>query len=104
MKTEIRSNWSHAVLVCKKCSRKSRRKDGGFGPDGKPLAKALKRKLGTKKGRKAPLGIIEVPCLDICPKRGVVMVDTRRPGEWRIVAPGADIDDLAQVIAGEDPR
>ena len=58
----VSSNWQNAVLVCRKCSRKI---DGGFGPDGrKPLAKALRKHLGLKKGRKAPVGIIEVGCLE----------------------------------------
>ena len=31
MKHHVDANWSHAVLVCKKCSKKLK---GGFGPDG----------------------------------------------------------------------
>jgi hypothetical protein len=31
LKALVRSNWDHAVLVCRKCSKKL---DGGFGPDG----------------------------------------------------------------------
>ena len=43
MKT-LRSNWSDAILVCAKCSKKL---DGGFGPKGKtPLAKALRENEG----------------------------------------------------------
>ncbi len=98
MKTEIRSNWSHAILVCKKCSRKLAKRGDGFGDSQKPLAKALKKELGAKKGRKAKLGIIEVPCLDICPKKGVVLVDSRTPGQWRIVMPDADIGELARQL------
>lgn len=98
MKTEIRSNWSHAILVCKKCSKKLGKKSGGFGPSGERLAKALKKQLGTKKGRKAALGIIEVSCLDICPKNAVVLVDTRTPGQWRLVTPDADIAQLARQL------
>lgn len=89
MKTKIRANWSHAVLVCKKCSKKLKKKAHGFGPDDKPLAAALKRELGAGKGRKAKVGVIEVPCLDICPKGGVVVVDSRHPQDWRIVTPDA---------------
>lgn len=98
MKTEIRSNWSHAILVCRKCSKKLEKRSGGFGPKGARLAKALKQELGTKKGRKASLGIIEVSCLDICPKNAVVLVDTRTPGQWRLVAPDADIGELARQL------
>ncbi len=97
MKTEITANWSHAILICKKCSKKQRKR--GFGGNGNSLAKALKAELGTKKGRKAPVGIVEVGCLDICPKQGVVLVDSRTPGQWRIVTPEADIAELARQLA-----
>lgn len=98
MSKEIRSNWSHAILVCRKCSKKNRKRLGGFGPRQKSLAKALKAELGTKKGRKARLGIVEVSCLDICPKQGVVLVDSRTPDQWRIVGPDADIAELARQL------
>lgn len=109
MKGEIRSNWSHAILVCRKCSRKQAKR--AEGPDKKALggkkglsnkkglAKALKKELAAGKGRKAKLGIVEVPCLDICPKRGVVLIDTRTPDQWRIVGPDADLGELARDLA-----
>ena len=51
LKDHVRSNWQNAVLVCRKCSKKL---DGGFGPDGdERLAKALRKRLSLKKGRKA---------------------------------------------------
>lgn len=97
MKTEITANWSHAIMVCKKCGKK--RQNRCFGPKKKALSKALKEELGTKKGRKAPLGVVEVSCLDICPKNGVVVVDSRTPGHWRIVTCDADISELARQLA-----
>lgn len=100
MKTKIRSNWSHAILVCRKCSKKNAKRGAGFGPKGKPLAKALKTELGAKKGRKAAVGVVEVSCLGVCPARGVVVVDSRSPGHWQIVLPDADIGDLARQLAG----
>lgn len=97
MKTEIRSHWSHAVLVCKKCQKRAK---ASFGPEETPsLVKALKRRLPGGKGRKARLGVIEVPCLDICPKNGVVLIDTRHPDSWRIVREDADIDRLAEELS-----
>lgn len=107
MKTEIRSNWSHAILVCRKCSKKQVKRGHGFGAKNGSLSKALKKELGAQglaggKGRKARLGIVEVPCLDICPKRGVVLVDTRAPDQWRIVGPDADLEHLANELAGEN--
>ena len=88
----VPSNWTGALLVCGKCSRKV---DGGFGKKGRtPLAKALRRALGLGKGRKAALGVVETPCLKLCPKRAVVLVDTRTPGYWMVVPEGGDLDDL----------
>lgn len=77
------------MLICAKCSKKLGKKGRGFGPDGERLKPALKRELGGRKGRKARVGVIEVPCLDICPKGGVVVIDSRQPGEWRIITPDA---------------
>lgn len=100
MKTTIRSNWSHAILVCRKCSKKNAKRGHGFGPKGKPLAKALTSELGTRKGRKSPIGIVEVSCLGVCPDRGVVVVDSRSPGHWQIVLPDADVGDLSRQFQG----
>ncbi|MBD2841847.1 (2Fe-2S) ferredoxin domain-containing protein [Erythrobacter rubeus] len=102
MKTEIRSNWSHAILVCKKCGKKAAKRGAAFGTDRKSLPKALKRELGAKKGRKSPLGIVEVGCLDVCPKKGLIMVDSRTPGQWRIVREDADIAELAKQLQSVD--
>jgi len=94
----VRSNWETLLLVCRKCSKKL---DGGFGPDGKvPLAKALKKALGATKGRKSPVGIIEVKCLGVCPKHAVTMVDAAHPRDWLIVKAGTDVADVAAEIAG----
>ena len=99
MKTKVRANWSHAVLVCRKCSKKLERKGEGFGPDDKPLAPALKRALGASKGRKGKIGVIAVPCLDICPKRAVVVIDSRHPQDWRIVSPDAPFDETVEALS-----
>lgn len=98
MKTEIRSNWSHAILVCRKCNKKAKKRGLRFGREGTTLSRALKRELGAGKGRKARLGLVEVSCLDICPKGGVVLVDSRTPGQWRILTPDADIPELARQL------
>lgn len=88
-----RAGWSSAVLVCGKCSKKI---DGGFGPDGdERLAKALRREAGFGKGRKASVGVVEVKCLGLCPKKAVTVVDMRRPGEWLVVPAGDDVAALA---------
>jgi len=93
----VKAGWSNAVLVCRKCSKKL--KGGGFGPDGdKPLAKALRKHLQLGKGRKSGAGILEVGCLDVCPKRAVTVIDARHPDQWLIVRPAANLDVLAHEL------
>lgn len=94
MKTHVSSRWQGAILVCRKCSKKLK---GGFGPDGKaPLAKALRKALDGGKGRKARMGIVEVGCLDICPKGAVTLIDTAHPDQWLIVKAGTPVEDLVK--------
>lgn len=96
MKDHVRSNWQNAVLVCRKCSKKL---DGGFGPGGdERLAKALRKQLSLKKGRKAAAGIIEVNCLGVCPKNAVTVVNGAQSRDWLLVRRGADLDDVARTL------
>ena len=96
LKDGVHSNWETAVLVCRKCSKKL---DGGFGPKGdQRLAKALKKHLGLKKGRKAAAGIVEVGCLGVCPKGAVTVVNGSHAREWLLVRPGADMDDVSEEL------
>ena len=91
----VRANWTGAILICGKCSKKI---GGGFGPDGRTsLAKALRRELGAGKGRKSALGVVEVKCLGICPKQAVTVLNGAAPGAWLVVPRGAATD---AVIAG----
>ncbi|WP_326524194.1 (2Fe-2S) ferredoxin domain-containing protein [Sphingomonas sp.] len=90
----VPSRWDGTILVCGKCSRKV---GGGFGDKGRtPLAKALRRLLELKKGRKARAGVVEVKCLGLCPKGAVTVVDAARPDEWRIIPAGTDIVAIAK--------
>lgn len=94
MKPVVRADWQAAILVCRKCSK---RLGGGFGPKGKDrLAKALRKQAGGGKGRKARLGIVEVDCLDICPKGAVTVIDGGKPGEWLLVKAGTPIEEVAE--------
>ena len=96
MKRQVRSNWANAVLVCSKCSKKLR---GGFGPRGRaPLAKALRKHLGLKKGRKANAGIVEVKCLGVCPRGAVTVVNGAASREWLLVREGTEMADVARAL------
>lgn len=96
MKRQVRSQWSNAILVCAKCSKKL---DGGFGPKRRtPLAKALRKHLGLKKGRKGTAGVVEVRCLGVCPRGAVTVVNGADARVWNLVPAGADLDDVAREL------
>ena len=86
----VKADWNEVVLVCRKCSKKLK---GGFGADGdQKLAKALRKTIGAKgKGRKSSAAVIEVDCLDVCPKGAVVAVRASAPNEWAVVPRGASM-------------
>ena len=93
---QVRSDWQGAILVCGKCSKKI---DGGFGKKGRTsLAKALRKVMALGKGRKARGGVVETRCLGVCPKRAVVVIDTRAPDRWLIVPAGADAQSVRDQI------
>jgi predicted metal-binding protein len=92
----VRSDWESAVFICRKCSK---RQKGGFGGKGKTrLAKALRRYLGARKGRKAKLGIVEVKCLSACPKKAVTAVRSDDLLNWKLIEPGTPIEDVAEAL------
>lgn len=62
------------------------------------LAKALRRHLGVRKGRKGSFGIIEVKCLGVCPRGAVTVVAGDRPGAWMLVRAGGDLAEVAGAI------
>ncbi len=96
VRRSVPANWQSAVLICRKCSKKL---DGGFGKNGdKPLAKALRKHLALKKGRKASAGIVETGCLGVCPKGAVTVVNGSASRDWLLVRPGADLDELASEL------
>jgi predicted metal-binding protein len=93
----VRANWAEAVLVCAKCSKKL---GGGFGLKGKTsLAKALRKHLGLKKGRKGAAGIVEVKCLGVCPRGAVTVVNGSASRAWLLVPKGAPLDDVADALS-----
>jgi predicted metal-binding protein len=102
----IKADWTDVVLVCRKCAKKL---DGGFGPDeAQPLPKALRAAIARREGGKpvkkprrkgAEVAVVEVPCLDICPKNAVIVIPAGRPGRWLSVPRGSDPDTLLDAIA-----
>ncbi len=93
---QVKAEWRDVVLVCRKCSKKL---DGGFGPDGdEALGKVLRKALakpaaasGKIKTRRRRIAVLEVGCLDICPKKAVVMVKCSDPQSMILVPEGAAI-------------
>lgn len=102
----IKSDWTDVVLVCRKCAKKLK---GGFGPEGgDPLPKALRAEIARREDRKpmkkprrkgASVAVIEVSCLDICPKGEAVTISAADPGRWHLVKPGADVGALLGTLA-----
>lgn len=94
---QVRAEWRDVVLVCRKCAKKL---DGGFGPDGdERFAKALRRALDEGERRKVKalrreVAVVEVGCLDVCPKRAVVVVKGSEPGRLTLVPAGTGMDEV----------
>ena len=100
-----KTEWRDVVLVCRKCSKKL---DGGFGPGGDlTLKKALRKYLHLKKGkqgRKSGLIVTGADCFDICPKGGVVAVNSAQPKKLLIIPAGADLLEVKTRLALDDGR
>ena len=91
-----RSNWRESVLICRKCSKKLR---GGFGKKGKrTLSGLLKDVYGDAKGRRAEIGIVEVPCFKLCPKRAVSVAKGTKPGMLYEVPEGMEVEDVLEAL------
>lgn len=93
--------WRELLLVCRKCSKKLK---GGFGEEGEDsLPKALKPLL-RERGLRRSVRVLEVGCLGLCPKGGVTVVASSRPGEMLVVPEGADLHQLAARLHRETPE
>ncbi|CAN5303044.1 hypothetical protein BH10PSE14_BH10PSE14_16750 [soil metagenome] len=93
MKPTIGAGWERTILVCGKCSK---RLDGGFGEKRRTtLAKALRKFLDVKRGRKATIGIVETRCLGVCPRGAVTVIDSASPREWMLVREGTAMEAVA---------
>lgn len=75
--TAAKPTWREdLVLVCRKCQKKSP------GVDGRPLAKWLRREL-KRRGQGQRFRVVQVGCLDLCPKRAVTLARGRDLGGAR---------------------
>lgn len=91
-----RSKWGEVLLVCAKCTRKAK---GGFGPGKRrPLAKMLRKKLHLAKGRAGALGIVEVGCFKLCPKKAVTVVRGSEPDALYAVPVGTRSRDIIAAL------
>ena len=93
--TVIDAPWGGIALVCRKCTKKLH---GGFGPKGKqPLAKALRDELKAS-GRRRALRVIEVGCLNLCPKHAVSLVPPGRTDQLHAIPRGVDPAAVLQAL------
>ena len=90
----IRPRRPAPILVCKKCLKRLE--------DGREIKRALKSEL---KRRSGTLGIkrsrvILTGCLDICPKRAVVVASgaTLNRGEYLLVADSSGVAEAAEIL------
>ena len=85
----VSTGWSDTLLVCRKCSKKLHR--GGFGPDGRLTLRQAVRDALQADGRRGEVGILEIGCVGICPKRAVTTARASDPGAFRIVPAGTPV-------------
>ncbi|GFE77024.1 (2Fe-2S) ferredoxin domain-containing protein [Novosphingobium sp. TCA1] len=94
---DIAAKWDDVLLICRKCGKKA---DGGFGKNGEQrLEKALKAPL-KEKGR---YKLVPVPCLGICPKNAVCVVQASVPGTVHLVRPGTELAEVIETLAPGPP-
>ncbi len=95
----VKTGWNDVLLICKKCSKKL---DGGFGEDGTTtLRKAIRDRL-RENGQRGQVGLIDVRCFGVCPKRAVTVVRASNPSELLVIPVGVPIDTvLSPGIRGE---
>ncbi len=82
----VGTGWTDALLICRKCSKKLRR--GGFGADGCQTLRQAVRGALRASGKRGEIGLLEVGCVGICPKRAVTTLRASQPGTFRIVPAG----------------
>jgi hypothetical protein len=78
------------ILACRKCQKKLKGDD-----DLRALAKLKKtvKRLNKQRPEHA-LHVINVPCMDLCPKDGVTVCCVREPDRLMILRSAEDIEQL----------
>ena len=88
----VTTGWTDTLLICRKCSKKLRK--GGFGPGGRKTLRQAARAVLRASQRRGQIGIIEVGCVGICPKRGVTTARASQPGVICVVPAGYPVEAL----------
>ncbi len=81
----VPTGWTDTLLICRKCSKKLH---GGFGHKGRDTLRQTARDALRATGRRGQVGIIEIGCVGICPKRAVTTARASAPGVFRIIPAG----------------
>lgn len=99
-----RPPWKgEAVFACAKCQRKMKK---GKGP--KPLRKLRKwfRKMSAKHPERSDVCVIDIPCVDLCPKGGVTVFSARQlagtPSRISILRSESDLEKFYCQMAPTD--
>jgi predicted metal-binding protein len=95
------TGWDDMILICRKCSKKL---NGGFGAGGdEPLRKALRGPMRAA-GKRGRVGVLEVPCFGVCPKKAVTVAIASRPETFLVVPRGFDAGVLVRQLGGETEK
>ena len=54
--------------------------------------------LASRRAARPRAGVVEVKCLGLCPKRQVLAIAASEPGQWKLIEPGTDLDEVAAVL------
>jgi predicted metal-binding protein len=87
------SPWAgEIILACRKCQKKLKGNDAMY-----PLAKLAKTvKRQNKRNPERTLEIVNVSCMNLCPKDGVAVCDPCNPTRLAILRHAEDIERLRQ--------
>ncbi len=96
----IATEWTDLVLICRKCSRKL---DGGFGADGDETLRRALRDALRRRGKRGAIGLVEVDCLGVCPRRAVTVARGSHADQFLIVPKHFSADALLDQMLDAQP-